>query len=118
MLKHILALAIAGLTALSTLPAYASGPRVVVILKAKPGSEQKLLEDTKKWMVDVRKVPGLEHVDINVVNGDPSTLVLYYEWRSKDDEDAYRQSDLYKRAIAALEPLVAERQLIRATNAD
>lgn len=117
-MKYFFALAVTAWMALFCDLAFAGGPRVVVFLKAKPGSEQALLDNTKHWMVQVRKVPGLERVDINIQNDDPSTLVLYYDWKSKEDEEAYRKSDLYKQAIDALGPLVGERHLVRATNVD
>jgi quinol monooxygenase YgiN len=116
--KYFFALAVTAWLGLCCDLALAGGPRVVVFLKAKPGTEQTLLDNTKHWMVEVRKVPGLERVDVNIQNDDPSTLVLYYDWRSKEDEEAYRKSDLYKQAIDALEPLVGERHLVRATNVD
>lgn len=117
-MKYFFALAVAASMGLFCDFALAGGPRVVVFLKAKPGTEQTLLDNTKHWMVQVRKVPGLELVEINVQNDDPSTLVLYYNWKSKEDEEAYRKSELYKQAIDALEPLVGERHLVRATNVD
>lgn len=103
-------LAIAMLTGCATMSS--GGERVVVFLKAKPGQEKILLDKTREWMVPVRKVEGLDHVDINVQTNDPATLVLYYHWRTPAHGEIYRKSDLFKRATGALDPYIAERRII------
>jgi quinol monooxygenase YgiN len=99
-------------------PAHAAGLRVLVQLQAKPGAEQKLVEFTQQVMVDIRKVPGLQKVEVNVEQGQPGKLVLYYHWAADSDQKAYLASELYRRVGAGLEPLVAERKLTQLTNLD
>jgi len=94
------------------------GERIVIIIKAKPGTEKALFDNTIKWMAEVRKVPGLVRTDINQAKNDPATMVLYYHWRSAEDGEAYRKSDLYKRATEALEPYIAQRTYIPTINLD
>jgi len=77
-----------------------------------------LLDTTRQLMTEIRKVDGLVRVEVNVQKGDPSEHVLYYHWRSAADEDAYRKTELFKRAIAGVTPYLADRRIIVTTNAD
>lgn len=98
--------------------AQAAGPRVLVQLQAQPARERALLDFTQRAMAEIRQVPGLLRVEVNLVEGEPGRLVLYYTWRSREDEKAYLASELFKRVSAGLEPLVAERRLTRLDNVD
>jgi quinol monooxygenase YgiN len=95
----------------------AKGRRAVVFMDPKPGKAKELLELTRRILVDVRKAnPGLLKVEINTSEEDPNQIILYYTWRSKEDQMGYEASPMFTEILGRIMPLMANRRLIRADN--
>lgn len=93
------------------------GRRAVVFMDPKPGKAKELLELTRRILVEVRKAnPGLLKVEINTSEDDPDQIILYYTWRSKEDQMGYEASPMFKEILGRILPLMSNRRLIRADN--
>lgn len=93
------------------------GRRAVVFMEPKPGKAEELLDLTRRILADVRKAnPGLIKVEVNTLEEDPDQIVLYYTWRSKEDQMAYEASPMFTEILNRIMPLMKSRRLIRADN--
>jgi quinol monooxygenase YgiN len=95
------------------------GRRAVVFMDPKPGKAQELLALTRGILAEVRKAnPGLLKVEVNTAEEDPNQIILYYTWRSKDDQMAYEASPMFREILERILPLMSNRRLIRADNVE
>jgi quinol monooxygenase YgiN len=93
------------------------GRRAVVFMEPKPGKAKELLDLTRQILVEVRKAnPGLIKVEVNTLEENPDHIVLYYTWRSKEDQMGYEASPMFKQILDRILPLMSNRRLIRADN--
>lgn len=93
------------------------GRRAVVFMDPKPGKAAELLELTRSILKDVRQAnPGLLKVEVNTAEEDPNQIILYYTWRSKEDQMGYEASPMFSQILERILPLMANRRLIRADN--
>ena len=93
------------------------GRRAVVFMEPKPGKAKELLDLTREILVQVRKAnPGLLKVEVNTLEEDSDQIVLYYTWRSKQDQMAYEASPMFSEILDRIMPLMSNRRLIRADN--
>jgi quinol monooxygenase YgiN len=90
--------------------------RAIVVLKAKPGQAQKLLDFTLEVLPQIRLVDGLQKLEINRSTTDPGELVLYYWWETPTHSQQYVAGPLYASIGPKLQALVQEHQLYMTEN--
>jgi quinol monooxygenase YgiN len=90
--------------------------RAFALLKAKPGEAQALLEFTLEVLPEIRKVDGLQRMEVNRDIADPSHLVLLYWWQSPAHSQRYVAGPVYAAIAPRLKSLVAEHALYMTEN--
>lgn len=88
--------------------------RAVAILNAKAGRAQDLVDFTLEAMRSVRRVEGLQRVEVSRASSEPGRLVLYYWWESQEHSDRYLVGPLYREIAPRLAALVEDHLLIGA----
>jgi quinol monooxygenase YgiN len=92
--------------------------RAIVILKAKPNFEKKLLDFTLEVAPRIRQVDGLERLEVNRAVDDAGRLVLYYWWNSPAHSDLYVAGPLYGEIMPKLKTMLDEHLLVMTENID
>lgn len=73
------------------------------------GKRAELKEFTLRVAKDIIQVDGLAELHVNE-NEETGALYLYYVWEDREKEEAYMQSDLYKRVMGELENYIKKKE--------
>ncbi len=90
--------------------------RAIVILKAKPGQAQALVDLTLDVLPAIRAVEGLRRMEVNRDLSDPNHLLLLYWWQSPTHSANYVAGPVYAAIMPRLSVLVAEHTFFMTEN--
>ena len=79
-----------------------------VNVKIKPEETENFKEFLQQEMKDVKQFSGCEHFHLYEDIYNPNAFLLYEEWQTLADFDAYRQSDFFKQNGEKLFPMMAQ----------
>lgn len=78
---------------------------VIARTKARPGMEERLTEAAGALVGPTRQEEGCINYDLHRSADDPSELVFYENWRSKEDLDRHLESPHVKKVLEQLPEL-------------
>ena len=79
-----------------------------VVVKVKPEEQVNFVNHMKQEMVEVKQFSGCEKFRLYTDVTNENTFLLYEEWQSQTNFDAYKNSDYFKQNGEKLFPMMAE----------
>lgn len=80
----------------------------IVKMTFSPENVDAFLENFNAYKIHIRNFKGVEHLQLLRDKNNPNIFFTYSYWKSEEDLEKYRTSDLFKSVWAATKPLFSK----------